>query len=92
LKALPIIAHTIKSDSCRFARPLLPRIIALLLPYESLSGDIVKVWLPHAQHQDESWRAHQDINDVMLATALIPNMVLSLGVKSTVKAPQSNQH
>jgi hypothetical protein len=37
------------------------------------------VWLPQPNHRDESWRAHEDINDVMLATALIPNMVLSVG-------------
>ena len=80
LRALPIVADTIKRDSSRFAnRPLLRRIIELLLPYESLSGDIIRVWLPHAQHQDEGWQAHQDINDVMLATALVPNMVLSVG-------------
>lgn len=80
LRAFLIIADTIKRDSSRFAsRPLLPRIIELLLPYESLGEDIIRVWLPHAQHQDEGWQAHQDINDVMLATALIPNMVLSVG-------------
>jgi hypothetical protein len=80
LRALPIVAGTSKRDSNRFARrPLLPRIIELLLPYESLGGDIIRVWLPHAQHQDEGWQAHQDINDVMLATALVPNMVLSVG-------------
>jgi hypothetical protein len=80
LKALPIVAHTIEHDSSRFAsRPSLPRLIELLLPYESLSEDIIRVWLPHAQHQDEGWQAHQDINDVMLATALIPNQALSVG-------------
>ena len=88
LKALPIVAHTVKRDSSRFAsRPLLPRIIELLLPYESLSGDIIRVWLPHAQHQEEGWQAHQDINDVMLATALIPNMVLSVGNGAPTNAP-----
>ena len=45
----------------------------------SLGEHIIGVWLPQANHQDESWRAHEDINDVMLATALIPNMVLSVG-------------
>ena len=88
LRALPIVADTIKSDRSRFgSRPLLRRIIEVLLPYESLSEDIISVWLPHAQHQDEGWQAHQDINDVMLATALIPNMVLSVGNGVHTNAP-----
>ena len=47
--------------------------------YKSLSEEIVRVWLPHAQNQDQIWQSHQDINDVMLATALIPEMFLSVG-------------
>ncbi len=79
LSALPIIAGTI-NDSSRFGdSSLLRRIIESLLPYGSLGEHIIGVWLPQANHQDESWRAHEDINDVMLATALIPNMVLSVG-------------
>jgi hypothetical protein len=78
LRALPIIANEI--DGNGFGdRPSLRRLVAALLPYESLSEDIIGVWLRHAQHQDESWQAHQDINDVMLATALIPDMFLSVG-------------
>ena len=87
LRALPIVAETIKRDSSGFASRPLYRIIELLLPYESLSGDIIRVWLPHAQHQDEGWRAHQDINEVMLATALIPNMFLSVGNGVPTNAP-----
>jgi hypothetical protein len=77
LGALPIIANVI--DNNRFGdRPSLRRLVELLLPYESLSEDIIGVWLRHARYQDESWRAHQDINDVMLATALMPDMFLSV--------------
>jgi hypothetical protein len=35
-----------------------------------------------ARQQDESWRAHQDINDVMLATALIPDTFYRSVVRS----------
>lgn len=79
LSALPIITDAI-NDSSRFGdSPLLRRIIESLLPYESLREHIIGVWLPQPNHRDESWRAHEDINDVMLATAVIPNMVLSVG-------------
>jgi len=80
LKALPIISDAIKKDGGPFeSRAAVQRIVALLFPYESLSEDIVSVWLPHAQDQDQIWKSHQDINDVMLATALIPDMFLSVG-------------
>ena len=80
LKALPIIADAIKKERGLFGnRTAVRRTVDLLLPYESLSEDIVRAWLPHAQPQDEIWQAHQDINDVMLATALIPGMFLSVG-------------
>ena len=88
LRALPIIAGAIERDGSRFGSThFLRRIIDLLLPYESLGEDIISVWLPHAQHQDEDWQAHQDINDVMLATALIPNMVLSVHSGVQTSAP-----
>ena len=49
------------------------------LQYQSLAEEIVNAWLPCAQSADELWQAHQDINDVMLATALIPDTFLSVG-------------
>jgi hypothetical protein len=77
---LPIIADAGKKNRRAFeSRPALPRTIDLLLQYESLSDEIVGVWLPHAQHQHEGWKAHEDINEVMLATAIIPDTFLSIG-------------
>ena len=85
LKALPIIADAIKKERGRFGNSTaLRRTVDLLLPYESLSEDIVSVWLPHAHPPDEIWQAHQDINDVMLATALIPDMLLSVGERGAI--------
>jgi hypothetical protein len=78
LRALPVIADTITTSTIR-SRPGLQRAVELLLPYESLGEEIIRIWLPYAQRQDENWRAQQDINDVMLATALIPNLFLSVG-------------
>jgi hypothetical protein len=77
LRTLPMIASITKSRIG--SKPGLQRAIELLLPYQSLARDIILVWLPYAQHPDKNWRAHQDINDVMLATALIPDLFLSVG-------------
>ncbi len=46
--------------------------------YRSLAGKIVNTWLPIAHSPDELWQAHRDINEVMLATALIPETFLSV--------------
>ena len=80
LRALPMIAEAIKRDGGQLRDSSnLRQLIEQLLPYEALSGEIVDFWLPHAHHQDEGWDAHQDINEVMLATALVPSMFLSVG-------------
>ena len=69
-----------KKNHGRFeSRTAAQRIVDQLSHYESLSEEIVRVWLPHAENQDQIWKSHQDINDVMLATALIPEMFLSVG-------------
>ena len=46
--------------------------------YRSLADQLVNAWLPLARSPDELWQAHRDINDVMLATALIPETFLSI--------------
>jgi hypothetical protein len=33
---------------------------------------------------DESWKVHQDINDVMLAAAIIPDTFLSVGERRQI--------
>ena len=85
LRALPIIAKAVEKKRSTFgSRPSLPRTVDLLLPYQSLSDEIVDLWLPHAEHPDQSWKAHQDINDVMLATAIIPDTFLSVGERRQI--------
>jgi hypothetical protein len=82
LKALPIISDAMnKSDGPFESRTAVRRIVDQLSRYESLSEKIISVWLPHAANQDQIWQSHQDINDVMLATALIPEMSLSVGAR-----------
>jgi hypothetical protein len=69
LRALPIIAGAAKPIHGA-ADPLWHS--------GSLADEIVSAWLPYAQKPDDSWHAHRDINDVMLATALIPDTFLSI--------------
>jgi hypothetical protein len=77
LQALLLIADAIEKGRV----PLRNRnaLVDRLLSYGSLSEDIISVWLPHAQSPDETWQSHRDINDVMLATALAPDLFLSVG-------------
>ena len=78
LKAVAAIAYKAKQRSFD-DRVALRRAIDWLLRHESLGAEIIDDWLSPVRQQDESWRAHQDINDVMLATALIPDTFLSIG-------------
>lgn len=77
LRALPLIAEAVSQILPR--RPALGRALDLLQRGQPLADDIVTAWLPQAQHGDATWRAHQDINEVMLASALTPNTVLAVG-------------
>jgi hypothetical protein len=76
LRALPIIAELVAKDSG--VPPALASNIQLLLRHERLHDEIVTFWLAHAQRPDEQWQEHRNINEVMLATALIPDRFLSV--------------
>jgi hypothetical protein len=76
LRALPIIAELIAKDSG--VPSALASSIQLLLRHERFHDEIVTFWLTHARHPDEQWQEHRNINEVMLATALIPDRFLSV--------------
>jgi hypothetical protein len=44
-----------------------------LTRYDSLAREIVSFWLDPAHQQATTWKEHLDINEVMLATALVPD-------------------
>jgi hypothetical protein len=71
LKALPIILEASEETATRLSN-------RRLLQWQSLAEEIIGAWLSRAQSNDQMWHAHQDINDVMLATALVPNTFLSV--------------
>jgi hypothetical protein len=81
LKAVSAIAHVIEKSRSYFKnRGDLSRSIDLLQRHMSIGDEIISAWLAYTEHRDKSsWLAHQDINEVMLATALIPNTFLSIG-------------
>jgi len=78
LRALPIIAGATNEHATAAGNIPLRHAVDPLWHDESLAEEIVSAWLPHAQNPDESWQAHQDINDVMFATALMPETFLSI--------------
>jgi len=43
-----------------------------LSPYRNMSDRIIEFWLSQENRQQSSWNEHADINEVMLATALVP--------------------
>jgi hypothetical protein len=46
--------------------------------YVPLGARIEEFWLVPAHQEGEEWSAHQDINEVMLATCLVPEGYLLL--------------
>jgi hypothetical protein len=88
LKALPIISDAMKRNNAPLeSRTAVQQIVGQLYRYESLGDGIVSFWLSHVGSHDQVWKSHQDINDVMLATALIPDMFLSVGEKASSGVP-----
>lgn len=47
-------------------------------PYVELAGGITSVWLSEKGRATDSWKAHEDINEVMLATALAPDEYIAV--------------
>jgi hypothetical protein len=87
LRALPIIGDAIKKKRRGFdARPELPKSVESLLKYEWVGDEILDFWLSQAQHPHGRWQEHQNINDVMLATALIPGGFLSVDFRISADA------
>ena len=46
--------------------------------YAPVRAEIESFWLPPEHRQVRTWLDHEDINDVMLATSLVPEGFLAL--------------
>ncbi len=73
LRALPLIearrktANALSASSSKIDEQL-----GALAPYAQLEAQIRSFWLVPANRDTHVWLEHQDINDVMLATCLVP--------------------
>lgn len=79
LSALSLVEAEVSDTS---ARPLddseLHDLLAAARRYRALESDILEFWLDPAQRNGPTWNEHRDINDVMLATSLVPAGFLRL--------------
>jgi len=78
LRALPLIAAAADRVGAAPDSPLRTE-LAALQRHQALGRHIAAIWLAHAEFDEPSWQAHEDINAVMLATALAPDTFLSVG-------------
>jgi hypothetical protein len=58
--------------------PASPRLIEAVRRYTPLGGEIAAFWSDPAHQCHETWLDHRDINEVMLATSLLPHGFLVL--------------
>lgn len=80
LKALTLIEHSLsevwlqpaQGQSALSAKAHIEHRLDTLSPYRDLCSQIESFWLDPVHRDSSSWLAHQDINDVMLATCLVP--------------------
>lgn len=80
LRGVPILDQALRSGAKGYGtRPGLWRAVDMLLSYQPLGQAITDDWMQDARQREQGWRAHQDINDVMLATSLLPDRFLSIG-------------
>jgi len=54
-------------------RPQVKALLAQLVPHLALGASIESFWLDPVHRQPGTWIDHRDINEVMLATALLPD-------------------
>jgi len=76
LAALTLLAHDVGPASA--ADDAYGPRLAAFAPFESVRDAIESCWLRPEHRRDEPWRGHADINEVMLATALLPDGFLVL--------------
>ena len=79
LPAIQIIRNQVRAQRDRFAgRPELHACLEALASHVALGAVIESFWLDSEHRQAQTWSEHRDINDVMLATSLIPESYLIL--------------
>ena len=67
----------------RTERAELRALLAALAPYSELGSEIQSFWLDPENRRSETWAQHRDINEVMLATSLVPDGYVLLWSEGT---------
>ena len=79
LEGLPLIAAALAAAPARFVdRERTTSVLGSLQSRAWLAPEIRTFWLQARSQEGRSWREHQDINAVMLATSLVPEGYLVL--------------
>lgn len=73
LRAVPRIQELAQRQPERFAEPRLQALIAHLLRQLPQAAAIERFWSDPAHRTASTWTGHRDINEVMLATSLMPD-------------------
>ena len=79
LSAVPLIENEVGMRHRHLSRGAeVQEQIKALAPYVALGPEIESFWR-HPEHREaRTWSEHRDINEVMLATSLVPNGFLSI--------------
>jgi len=79
LSAIELIQRAVRAERDRFAgRADLHTCLEALASYVVLGPAIESFWLDPKNRRSRTWSEHRDINEVMLATSLIPESYLML--------------
>jgi hypothetical protein len=79
LSALEILDEEVRDERHRFARTgVVDECLQQLASYTALGSAIESFWLEPEHRNNPIWSGHRDINDVMLATCLLPDGFLVL--------------
>jgi hypothetical protein len=72
-------------------------LVEALRPYSRLGAEIEACWRSPLHQQNRTWSEHRDINEVMLATSLLPDGYLNIalgmgsGARSSDPSPSTSQ-
>jgi hypothetical protein len=78
LHAIEVVARETASRAAAFGGPLLETVVRALRAYVPLASAIEAYWLEPVHQATQAWRAQRDIDEVMLATSLLPGGFLEI--------------